>query len=174
MDNLTTLDALADPAVQAEQFGLYVQNRTGMFSSTPSTLAFLPLNKFIPGHVLESLKVELDNAISHDPKYNTPSYRKLRSWVNDGKVPHLELVLFPGTSFASGSIVTVSPRHVNQPLLALAPPRRQANDTTQSPCYSSTAGPEEAYVEPDHVSPLRLTCFTDTYYIVRFLRGTGG
>lgn len=75
---------------------MYVENRTGMYSSTASTLAFLALEDFVPADVLGTLKQELDLALELDNAYNTSSFKLERSWMDDNTVPHLEMVLFPG------------------------------------------------------------------------------
>ncbi|KAK7459591.1 hypothetical protein VKT23_009571 [Stygiomarasmius scandens] len=96
LDNITTLDELADPTFAAQQFQQYIDNRTGMYSSTPSTVAFLPLEMFMEPNELREIKEQLDTALAIDPhRFSSSTFKLERAWIDDKTVPHLELVLFP-------------------------------------------------------------------------------
>ena len=45
---------------------------------------------------ITQLKRDLDAALAADPaKYNTPTYKLQRKWLDDDTVPELEVILFP-------------------------------------------------------------------------------
>lgn len=112
LNNLTTDDNLTNPQFAAQQFQRtcnatlcrkpdsdfpleYVDNRTGFYSSTPSTLTFLSLSQFVENDTLSQLKEELDAALAADPIFSSKAFKLERSWIDEVTVPHVEIVLFP-------------------------------------------------------------------------------
>ena len=93
---MTTLDELKNPEIQAQQWDYYVNNRTGMYSSTPSTLVFVPLQSFMSSDDFSNITQELDEALASSPAYNTSGYSLERMWLDDEMIPQIEMVLFPG------------------------------------------------------------------------------
>ncbi|KAF9258992.1 alcohol oxidase [Marasmius fiardii PR-910] len=83
------------PGGSQEQFQEYVQNRTGMYSTFTSSLAFIPWSMFMSQAEMKQLRRELDEALSSDPRYNTSAFRLQREWIEDESVPELEFILFP-------------------------------------------------------------------------------
>lgn len=97
LDNLTTLDELDNAAFSAAEFSLYEKNRTGMFSSTTSTIALLRLDQFIEHQRLQKMKEELDRALEGTMSHTAALQR---SWIDDETVPQLEIILFPRMFFS--------------------------------------------------------------------------
>ncbi|THH10909.1 hypothetical protein EW146_g8219 [Bondarzewia mesenterica] len=108
LDNMTTWDELSDPAIAASQFQQYIDNRTGLYSAAPSSVAFIPWDKFMTADVILDLKQQLDHALSSDSRFQRPTYALQRSWIDDSSVPQLELILFPQSS-NTGSGAAPSP-----------------------------------------------------------------
>ncbi|KAK1227264.1 hypothetical protein PQX77_009751 [Marasmius sp. AFHP31] len=107
IDSANTFDKLSSPEGVAEEYKLYVQNRTGLLSTFTSALVFIPWSDFMSKNEISQLKSELDAALAADPaKYNTPTYKLQRKWLDDDTVPELELILFPRSALANPTQTT--------------------------------------------------------------------
>ena len=96
IDSALTFDKLSSPEGVAEEYKLYVQNRTGLLSTFSNALVFIPWTDFMSKEEITQLKSELDAALAADPaKYDTPVYKLQRKWLDDDTVPELEMILFP-------------------------------------------------------------------------------
>ncbi|KAK1227260.1 hypothetical protein PQX77_009746 [Marasmius sp. AFHP31] len=102
IDSAFTFDKLSTPEGVAEEYKLYVQNRTGLLSTFSSALAFLPWSNFMSEQEISQLKTELDAALAADStKYNTPAYKLQRKWLDDDSVPQLEVILIPRSAITN-------------------------------------------------------------------------
>ncbi|KAK1227259.1 hypothetical protein PQX77_009745 [Marasmius sp. AFHP31] len=107
IDSAFTFDKLSSPEGVAEEYNLYVQNRTGLLSTFSSALVFIPWTDFMSKQEFTQLKKELDAALAADPaKYNTPTYKLQRKWLDDDSVPELEVILFPRSALVNPSDTT--------------------------------------------------------------------
>ncbi|RDB17745.1 Pyranose dehydrogenase 3 [Hypsizygus marmoreus] len=97
LSNFTGQDQLLDPNFAAQQLQQYLTNRTGMYSSTATTLAFLSMNDLMPASTARRLKIDLDKALK-TREFQSSHLRKQfdlqRKWLDDPKVPQVEIVLF--------------------------------------------------------------------------------
>lgn len=91
MDNLTTLDELDDPAFAASEFELYDKNRTGMYSSTTSTIALLRLQDFLAADKVAEIKA----AVDADLNLTRTDLVLQRQYLDNDEVPQFEIILFP-------------------------------------------------------------------------------
>jgi choline dehydrogenase-like flavoprotein len=83
-----------------EQYRLY---RTGMLSSTLSTLVFIPSSSFIPPDKMQSILSTLDEALKLPQIQNSPWkkwYDVQRAWLENDGIAQLEVVLFPSYTHA--------------------------------------------------------------------------
>ena len=96
--NITTWDELNDQTIATQQFQLYMKNRTGLYSATASTVAFIPWASFMDPEVIKDIKAQLDTELNSDPRFNRSTYALQRSWIDEQSVPQLEIILFPGNS----------------------------------------------------------------------------
>lgn len=92
--NITTWDELTDPATAQAQFEQYVEDRTGLYSAFSSTVAYVPWSKFLDPNALQSIKKQLDDAISSDSRFSAPIFELQRRWAEDDTIPQVELILF--------------------------------------------------------------------------------
>ncbi|KXN92643.1 L-sorbose 1-dehydrogenase [Leucoagaricus sp. SymC.cos] len=95
LSNFTGQDVLADPKGAEQQLQQYLTNRTGMYTSLATTLAFLPMQDFVSPAVAVRLKADLDGALKSQPAHFKQSFDLMRSWLDDHSVPQVEIVLFP-------------------------------------------------------------------------------
>ncbi|KXN86996.1 L-sorbose 1-dehydrogenase [Leucoagaricus sp. SymC.cos] len=95
LSNFTGQDVLADPNGAEQQLEQYLTNRTGMYTSLATTLAFLPVQDFVSSAVAAQLKADLDGALKSQPAHFKQSFDLMRSWLDDPSVSQVEIVLFP-------------------------------------------------------------------------------
>ncbi|KAK7459587.1 hypothetical protein VKT23_009568 [Stygiomarasmius scandens] len=113
LDNLTTLDALSDPVFAETEFAQYVKNRTGMFSSTTSTIALLRLEDFVSEQTLQQMKKNLDRDLSSTRR----DLMLQRSWLENSNIPQIEVILFPQFLSALGEVAVPGQKYYTLSLL---------------------------------------------------------
>ncbi|KAG1727481.1 alcohol oxidase [Suillus paluster] len=98
-----TVDDLNLETFSQKRLEQYRLSRTGMLSSTLSTLVFIPSTSFISPDRMQSMLSTLDEALKLPQVQNSPWkkwYDVQRAWlVNDG-VAQLEIILFPSYTHA--------------------------------------------------------------------------
>ncbi|KAH7909099.1 alcohol oxidase [Hygrophoropsis aurantiaca] len=93
-----TVDDLSSPSFSDKELDHYRATRSGMLSSTLSTLVFIPTSAFISPDVMKSMLTSLDRALLRPAIQNSPYkkwYELQRSWLENDGVAQLEIILFP-------------------------------------------------------------------------------
>ncbi|KAH7923032.1 alcohol oxidase [Leucogyrophana mollusca] len=93
-----TVDDLTSPSFSDKQLREFHASRTGMLSSTLSTLVFIPTSAFISSGVMKTMLSSLDRALLRPAIQNSPYkkwYELQRSWLENDGVAQLEIILFP-------------------------------------------------------------------------------
>ncbi|EGN97121.1 hypothetical protein SERLA73DRAFT_161320 [Serpula lacrymans var. lacrymans S7.3] len=107
-----TVDDLSLDTFAEEKLKQYKQSKSGMLSSTLSTLVFLPAQAFIGPDVMKTMLDSLDKALRDTTMQNSPwrqVYEVQRSWLEKNGVAQLEMILFP--SYQHASCTTENARH---------------------------------------------------------------
>lgn len=102
----TTVDDLSSEQFAQERLQEYRETRRGIFSSTLSTLVFIPASTFIPAAKMKRLLASLDSALQAPAIKNSPYkqwYELQRAWLENDGVAQLEVILFPCTSLRRSS-----------------------------------------------------------------------
>lgn len=105
-----TADDLSSERFVQERLQEYRGTRRGMFSSTLSTLAFVPASAFISADKMKCMLASLDRALQAPEVKNSPYkqwYELQRAWLENDAVAQLEIILFPCTPL--NSLVFVVP-----------------------------------------------------------------
>ncbi|KAJ7083066.1 alcohol oxidase [Mycena belliarum] len=86
----------------AEQAAKYNQNRTGFLAAVDSTLGFLPFQLYLNSTQIKSTLDRFDSVTRHTPKDSLEHVQHAiqRSWIRDGNVPQVEVILFTSGQFA--------------------------------------------------------------------------
>lgn len=93
-----TTDDLNSETFAQQRLEQYRLSRTGMLSSTLSTLVFIPSSSFIPPDKMRSMLSTLDEALKLPQIQNSPWkkwYDVQRSWLENDGIAQLEVILFP-------------------------------------------------------------------------------
>ncbi|KAG1883620.1 alcohol oxidase [Suillus subluteus] len=98
-----TTDDLNSETFAQQSLEQYRHSRTGMLSSTLSTLVFIPLSSFIPPDKMQSILSTLDDALKSPQIQNSPWktwYDVQRAWLENDGIAQLEVALFPSYTHA--------------------------------------------------------------------------
>ncbi|KAG1847326.1 alcohol oxidase [Suillus subalutaceus] len=98
-----TTDDLNSETFAQQSLEQYRHSRTGMLSSTLSTLVFIPLSSFIPLDKMQSILSTLDEALKLPQVQNSPWkkwYDVQRAWLENDGIAQLEVALFPSYTHA--------------------------------------------------------------------------
>ncbi|KAG8221627.1 alcohol oxidase [Butyriboletus roseoflavus] len=93
-----TSDDLSSERFFRERLQEYRETRRGVFSSTLSTLAFIPASAFIPADKMKYMLASLDRTLQSPEIKNSPYkqwYELQRTWLENDAVAQLEIILFP-------------------------------------------------------------------------------
>ncbi|KAF8548623.1 alcohol oxidase [Imleria badia] len=93
-----TVDDLSSEQFAQERLQEYRETRRGMFSSTLSTLVFIPTSTFVPADKMKRMLAALDSALQVPEIKNSPYkqwYELQRAWLENDGVAQLEIILFP-------------------------------------------------------------------------------
>lgn len=97
-----TVDDLNSESFAQQKLEQYRLSRTGMLSSTLSTVVFVPSSSFIPPDKMRSILSTLDEALQSPQIQNSPWkkwYEVQRAWLENNGIAQLEVVLEPCASF---------------------------------------------------------------------------
>lgn len=97
-----TTDDLNSETFAQQRLEQYRLSRTGMLSSTLSTLVFIPSSSFITPDKMRSMLSTLDEALKLPQIQNSPWkkwYDVQRAWLENDGIAQLEVILFPCASF---------------------------------------------------------------------------
>lgn len=103
-----TVDDLSSERFSQERLQEYRETRRGMFSSTLSTLVFIPASTFIPADKMKHMLAALDGALQAPEIKNSPYkqwYDLQRAWLENDGVAQLEIILFPCTSVSNTHVL---------------------------------------------------------------------
>ncbi|KAG2096742.1 alcohol oxidase [Suillus discolor] len=93
-----TVDDLNSESFAQQKLEQYRLSRTGMLSSTLSTVVFVPSSSFIPLDKMQSILSALDEALQLPQIQNSPwkkCYEVQRAWLENNGIAQLEVVLEP-------------------------------------------------------------------------------
>ncbi|KAG2340625.1 alcohol oxidase [Suillus weaverae] len=98
-----TTDDLSSETFAQQRLEQYRLSRTGMLSSTLSTLVFIPSSSFIPPDKMQSILSTMDEALKLPQIQNSPWkkwYDVQRAWLENDGIAQLEVILFPSYTHA--------------------------------------------------------------------------
>ncbi|KAG1883586.1 alcohol oxidase [Suillus subluteus] len=98
-----TTDDLNSETFAQQRLEQYRLSRTGILSSTLSTLVFIPSSSFIPPDKMQIILSTLDEALKSPQIQNSPWkkwYDVQRAWLENDGIAQLEVILYPSYTHA--------------------------------------------------------------------------